>query len=100
MIIPLFLVDSTNDPSRESSRCPATMFAVSRTHSVIGRIMFLTSSISTMKFIKVNGVPCGTMWDNMCLVLLIHPIIIILVQAIRAIGKFNEICEVVENTNG
>lgn len=46
-------------PRRDMSKCPAIMFAVSRTHNVIGRIKFLTSSIRTMKFIRAPGVPCG-----------------------------------------
>ena len=46
-------------PSRDMSRWPAIRFAVSRTHSVIGRIRFLVISIITMKFISGIGVPCG-----------------------------------------
>jgi hypothetical protein len=47
-------------PSRDMSRCPAIMLAVSRTHRVMGRIRILVISIRTMKFIKAVGVPCGT----------------------------------------
>jgi len=36
------------------------MFAVSRTHNVMGRIRFLVISIRTIKFISGVGVPCGT----------------------------------------
>jgi hypothetical protein len=46
-------------PNRDISRCPAIKFAVSRTHSVIGRMMLLTNSIKTMNIIKAPGVPCG-----------------------------------------
>jgi len=35
-------------------------FAVSRTHSVKGRIVFLMVSIITMKGRRRGGVPCGT----------------------------------------
>ncbi len=47
-------------PSRDINRCPAIMFAVNRTHKVIGRIKFLTSSIITIKFINAIGVPWGS----------------------------------------
>jgi hypothetical protein len=46
--------------NRDISKWPARMFAVNRTHSVMGRIKLLTSSIITMKCIKAGGVPCGT----------------------------------------
>jgi hypothetical protein len=45
--------------SSEIKRCPAIMFADSRTDRVIGRIKFLTISITTIKFIRVVGVPVG-----------------------------------------
>jgi hypothetical protein len=45
--------------SKDINKCPATMFAASRTDKVIGRIMILVNSINTMKFIKGTGVPCG-----------------------------------------
>lgn len=48
-----------NPLSKDISRCPAVMLAVSRTHSVIGRIMMLMDSTRTMKFISGVGVPCG-----------------------------------------
>jgi hypothetical protein len=44
-------------PSRVISRCPAIRLAVSRTHKVIGRIMFLVSSIITINDIRTTGVP-------------------------------------------
>jgi len=46
---------------REINKCPATIFAESRTARVIGRIVFLTSSIITIKFIRGVGVPMGVM---------------------------------------
>lgn len=52
-------------PNRDIRRWPAIMFAVSRTHKVIGRIRFLTNSIITMKFIRATGVPWGSRWESM-----------------------------------
>jgi hypothetical protein len=46
--------------NRVSRRCPAIILAASRTERVIGRIMFLISSIITMKGINGAGVPKGT----------------------------------------
>ena len=60
-------------PRRVSSRCPAIMFAVSRTASVPGRIRFLIVSMITMNGISIVGVPCGTRCSNMWFVFLIHP---------------------------
>lgn len=46
--------------SKLSSKCPATILADNRIDNVRGRIMFLTNSIKTIKFIKIMGVPVGT----------------------------------------
>jgi len=54
-------------------RCPATIFAVNRTDKVIGRIIFLTNSMITIKFIRVNGVPDGIIWIIICLDLYVQP---------------------------
>jgi hypothetical protein len=43
-------------PSRVKRRCPAIMFAASRTDRVIGRINLLTVSIKTIKDIRAGGV--------------------------------------------
>lgn len=43
-------------------RCPAIILAVSRTDNVNGRIIFLTSSIRTIKGMSTGGVPKGTKW--------------------------------------
>jgi hypothetical protein len=51
-------------PSSVSKRCPAIMFAVSRTARVPGRMIFLTVSIHTMNGISAAGVPCGTRCSN------------------------------------
>jgi hypothetical protein len=47
------------------------MFAANRTESVIGRIMFLTISIITIKGINTGGVPLGTKWAKKFVILLI-----------------------------
>ena len=44
------------------SKWPATILAASRTDKVIGRIIFLTISINTIKGINTIGVPKGTRW--------------------------------------
>jgi len=49
------------------------MLAVSRTHSVIGRMILLVSSIRTIKFIRARGVPWGSKWESMCFVFLVQP---------------------------
>jgi len=52
-------------PSKVISRCPAIKLAVSRTHRVIGRMIFLVNSIMTINDISTTGVPCGSKWDSM-----------------------------------
>jgi hypothetical protein len=46
--------------------------------------MLLIVSIKTIKGIRIDGVPWGTKWANICLVLLIHPNNINLIQRGRA----------------
>lgn len=60
-------------PRRVIKRCPATMFAISRTERVIGRIILLIDSISTIKGIRAEGVPDGTIWANIWFMLFTHP---------------------------
>lgn len=79
--------------NNDISKWPARMFAVNRTHKVIGRIIFLVNSINTIKFIKNTGVPCGTKWIKMCLVFFIKPKKIVLIQNVNAIIKVSVICE-------
>jgi hypothetical protein len=56
------------------NRCPATILAARRTDSVIGRIKFLTSSITTIKGIRTLGVPDGTKCaKNLFIALKINP---------------------------
>lgn len=77
-------------PSRVINKCPATMFAIKRTDRVIGRITLLTVSINTMNGINAEGVPEGTRWANICIVLLNHPNIISLIQIGSAKAKVRE----------
>lgn len=93
-------VDIIAFPNSDINKCPAIIFAVSRTHKVIGRIMFLVSSMITMNLISAIGVPCGRRWDSMCFVFFIHPNIIIDNHIINDIGKVMERWEVLENTWG
>ena len=60
-------------PNNVINKWPAIMLAVKRTAKVPGRIIFLIVSIHTIKGISTPGVPCGTKWQNICWVLLIHP---------------------------
>jgi hypothetical protein len=83
----LFGEDNAKFLNNLSSRWPATMFAERRIDKVIGRIMFLVNSISTMKFIRASGVPVGTVWANMCFVLLNHPKIIMAIHIDIAVGR-------------
>lgn len=63
-------------PNKVKRRWPAIIFAERRIARVPGRMMFLIVSINTIKGIKIKGVPWGTIWANICFVLLIHPNII------------------------
>jgi len=47
--------------------------------------MFLTISIRTIKLRRIKGVPFGTVWAIMFLVLFHHPKIIMLNHSIRAL---------------
>lgn len=58
------LIEGPLFPRRVNSRCPAIMFAVSRTAKVPGRIMFLIVSMITINGISMVGVPCGTRCSN------------------------------------
>lgn len=98
----IILIEDINEKflKRLNNKCPATMFADSRIERVIGRIMFLVNSIRTMKFIKAFGVPVGTMWAIMFLVLFNQPKIIMADQKIRAVDIVIIIWDVGVNTNG
>lgn len=76
------------------------MFAVNRIANVPGRMTFLIVSIHTINGISIGGVPCGTRWVNMCLVLLIHPNIINLTHKGRAIVNVSVRCLVLVKIYG
>ncbi len=59
-IIPPLILVVPWEPSKVSRRCPATMLAANRIAKVMGRIIDLTVSISTITGINPGGVPCGT----------------------------------------
>lgn len=73
-------------PNNVNNKWPAIIFAVNRIVNVIGRINLLIVSIKTIKGIKIFGVPWGTKWINIWLVILIHPNIISLSHK----GKAND----------
>jgi len=87
-------------PRRVIRRCPAIRFAVSRTHRVIGRIRFLVSSIKTINIMRAVGVPCGSRWESIWLVLLYHPNIITVSHMDSDSGIVNDKCEVTEKFCG
>lgn len=58
-------------PRRVNKRWPAIIFAANRTESVIGRITFLTISITTINGIRTGGVPLGTRWAKKFVILFI-----------------------------
>lgn len=87
-------------PRRDINRWPAMRFAVSRTHNVIGRIMLLTSSITTINIIRAAGVPWGTKWDSMWLVFFSQPKSIKESQNISEIGRVMVMWEVGEKIWG
>jgi hypothetical protein len=76
------------------------MLADSRMDKVIGRIIFLTVSIKTIKFIRAKGVLVGTIWDNILFVLFVHPKIIMDNHIERAVGNVIIIWAVGVNVKG
>ena len=87
-------------PKRLISKCPATIFADKRTERVIGRIMFLTNSIRTIKFISWKGVPEGTIWAIIDEKFLDHPNIIKESHMVKAVVKEIDKWAVGVNENG
>lgn len=86
--------------SRAKSRWPATIFAVSRTAKVIGRINWLLVSIKTSKGIKKAGVPSGKRWAAIWIMLFAHPLIRNLSQIVIANSKFSDTWAVAEKLKG
>jgi len=60
-------------PKRVINKWPAIILADKRIARVPGRITFLIVSIHTINGIKTAGVPWGTKWASIWIVLLIHP---------------------------
>lgn len=60
------------EDKRWIKRWPLIMLAVKRTDRVIGRIIFLTVSIITIKKLNAIGEPIGTKWAITILNLLIN----------------------------
>lgn len=87
-------------PRRLISKCPATILADSRTERVMGRIMFLTNSIITMKFISWIGVPDGTICAIIEEKFLVHPKIMKDIHSVRAIVNEIDRWAVGVNENG
>lgn len=80
------------DPNKDKRRWPATMLAVNRIESVIGRIINLINSIKTINGIRIVGVFEGVRWVNIWLVKLIQPNNIILIHKISDRDMQNLIC--------
>jgi len=93
-IIELRFIDKMKLPSSVIRRWPAIRFAVSRTHSVIGRMIVLVSSMITINIIRAGGVPWGRRWASMCFVLVIHPVVTTIVHRPRERGRVTERWEV------
>lgn len=77
-------------PMRCMMRCPAVIFAVSRTARAVGWINKLIVSIITSMGIRGIGVPCGRKWASDVLVLWRKPIITVPAHSGTAIPRFIE----------
>ena len=93
-------IDTRAFPKSDINKWPAIKLAVSRTHKVIGRIIFLTSSIITINIIRAGGVPWGTRWDNMWFVFLNQPNNIKVIQNVKERGRVITKCDVGEKIWG
>lgn len=87
-------------PNKVNNKWPAIMFAESRIAKVPGRIIFLIVSIITIKGIRMEGVPWGIKWINICWVLFNHPYNIKLNHKGKAKDKVNVICLVLVKIYG
>lgn len=76
------------------------MLAARRTARVLGRMIFLTVSISTINGINASGVPSGTRWENINSVRVNHPYSINDAQNGRARVRVIVKCLVLVNTYG
>jgi hypothetical protein len=96
----LFEDDNAKFLNKSINKCPATILAVSRTDNVIGRMMFLTSSIINMKLINGNGVPIGIVWINICFVIKLQAKIMIISHIENASENEILMCAVGVKING
>lgn len=60
----ILLIVSPDEPKSDKSKWPAIILAVKRIAKVKGRIINLMDSISTIKGIKIKGVPFGVRWQK------------------------------------
>lgn len=88
----IILIFCPEDPNKDKRRWPATILAVNRIESVIGRMIKLINSIKTINGIKIDGVFEGVRCVNIWLVKLIQPNNIILIHKINDNDKQNLIC--------
>lgn len=86
--------------NKDISKWPATILAISRTDSVMGRIKFLTSSIITIKFIRAVGVPNGVRCDRVFSIELHTAFTIVDTHSISASGREVDMWAVVVKLNG
>ncbi len=86
----IFISTNVAPPIRWISRCPAVMFAVSRTASAIGWINKLIVSIIINIGISGKGVPWGRKWASEALVLYRKPVMTAPAHSGIAIPKFIE----------
>lgn len=88
------------DLNKEISKWPAIILADKRTANVTGRINILINSITTIKGIKIFGVPKGTRWEIIELKLFSTPQIIKPTQVLRDKEKVTLKWAVLEKTKG
>lgn len=100
VVILMFINARVAPPIRCISRCPAVMFAVSRTASAIGWINRLIVSMITSMGIRGVGVPWGKKWAREIFVLLRKPMITVPAHRGMAMPKFIESCVVGVNECG
>lgn len=79
-------------PTNVIRRWPAIMFAVNRTAKVRGRIRLLIVSINTINIISGVGVPCGTRWASISMVLLNQPNTIKEIHRGKAMASVIDMC--------
>lgn len=92
------LIEGPVFPNKVRRRWPAIILAANRTAKVPGRIIFLIVSIKTINGIRIEGVPWGTKWANICWVWLIQPLSIKVTQRGNERARVIAICLDLVNT--